>query len=726
MTSPTSPAGPLYELLPATYRIRDEQLSAPLRRLLAIIEEQLGLVESDLDRLYNNWFIETCDEWVVPYIGDLVGFHAVGPAALLSDPRPDARSRLPTVLFPRAAVANTVRSRRRKGTLALLKELAADVAGWPARAVEFYRLLGVTQPVRLLGTVDAVPAAWSTRGQSLDLRAGDVLDLVDGPFDTVSHTGDIRRPASHRTRGRHNIPTVGVFAWRLRSYPVTRSLALNLEEEDPHRYTFSILGNDAPLFIRPRRPAAPTEIATELDVPARIRRRALERHPDEYLGADPSLAISIGRPPVALPAERIIAADLKDWRYRPRRGDVAVDPERGRLLFAHDLLPDIRKAVTVSYCYGFSDDMGGGEYDRASPAHPEAEVRRASGIDDLMEQLAPWLSEDQLESQPSHAVVEITDSGVYDVALRLWIGPDHSLQLRGATGSRPVLRLSDRTPGPDALRITGQTGASATLDGLWVLGNAVQVDGDLATFTIRHCTLVPGWGLGPDCEPRHPARPGLQLIDTRPDTCIVHSITGSIQVLLDEVQYDPLRLDVFDSILDATSPDRAAVSALGGGRAHTRTRFVRSTVIGTTTVQEIALAENSIFDGHIVAARHQVGCMRFCSVLPGVHTPRRYHCQPDLIDTAVDARLPPGERREQARIRERLRVRPLWNSTRYGTPDYCQLAVTCAPEITRGADDESEMGAFHDLHQPQRTDALQAALDEYTPAGIDAGVFFAS
>jgi len=45
-------------------------------------------------------------------------------------------------------------------------------------------------------------------------------------------------------------------------------------------------------------------------------------------------------------------------------------------------------------------------------------------------------------------------------------------------------------------------------------------------------------------------------------------------------------------------------------------------------------------------------------------------------------------------------------------------------EIKRGADDESEMGVFHDLFQPQREANLRARLEEYTPAGIDAGVIF--
>ena len=81
---------------------------------------------------------------------------------------------------------------------------------------------------------------------------------------------------------------------------------------------------------------------------------------------------------------------------------------------------------------------------------------------------------------------------------------------------------------------------------------------------------------------------------------------------------------------------------------------------------------------------------------------------------------------EAAKQRERMRVEPQLNSMRYGTPTYCQLALTCADEITRGADDEAEMGAFHDLYQPQRAANLRARLDEFTPAGMEAGILYAS
>jgi hypothetical protein len=54
-------------------------------------------------------------------------------------------------------------------------------------------------------------------------------------------------------------------------------LARAREEDGDGVFNFSILGNDAPLFIRPRREEDPTHVAEEIDVPAPLRRRAARR-----------------------------------------------------------------------------------------------------------------------------------------------------------------------------------------------------------------------------------------------------------------------------------------------------------------------------------------------------------------------------------------------------------------------------------------------------------------
>ena len=211
---------------------------------------------------------------------------------------------------------------------------------------------------------------------------------------------------------------------------------------------------------------------------------------------------------------------------------------------------------------------------------------------------------------------------------------------------------------------------------------------------------------------------------------IEHSIVGRIQVERDEVRKDPVQIRVSDSIIDATGRERVALGASGKLCAFATLVIVRSTVIGKLEAHAIELAENCILLGSVLACRRQRGCMRFCYVPPGSRTPRRYHCQPDLVEKAIadlfaKGAITPAGRDTMTRS-ERLRVEPDFNSTRYGKPTYCQLADTCAVEISAGADDESEMGAFHDLYQPQRVANLRARLDEYNPAGIDAGLILAS
>ena len=69
-------------------------------------------------------------------------------------------------------------------------------------------------------------------------------------------------------------------------------------------------------------------------------------------------------------------------------------------------------------------------------------------------------------------------------------------------------------------------------------------------------------------------------------------------------------------------------------------------------------------------------------------------------------------------------MRPQFTSLRFGDPGYGQLSLRCAEAIRRGADDEAEMGVFHDLFQPQRETNLRVRLDEYLRFGLEAGIFY--
>jgi hypothetical protein len=716
----------LYKLLPGVYRKRDAELGQPLRALLRVIAEQVNVVEDDISQLYENWFIETCEDWAVPYIADLLGYrpvHEGGEPGSPATPEGLARNR---ILIPRSEVANTIRYRRRRGTLAVLELLAGDVARWPARAVEFYQLLNVAQNVSYVHP---------DRGRSADLRDGDALDCVNGPFEVLAHNVDVRRINSRRSQGRYNIPSVGLFVWRLQEYSITKAPAYLLERRhrnrDRNRFTFSVLSNDAQLFTLPFREPEPTHIADELNVPAPIRRRAFEERTADYYGPGKSLAVWVGDLDHPVREENIIAADLSDWAYSPTGEDVAVDPQLGRITLANERE---ETEVWVSYHYAFSADIGGGEYER--PLRPplgrklyRVSQQPASHLKyfaTITEALSAWHAE---RADHPNAIIEIDDSGAYSETIKeIEMQAGERLELRARNGARPVLRLFDiGTSGGDALVVSGPADDDSaklaprfTLDGLLVAGRGLQIRGRLSQVMIRHCTLVPGWALGHDCEPENEMAPSLELINTTAQVHIEHSIVGSILVDQDEVMTEPLRMEISDSILDAARLDYEALGVSGPNRvvAHVLLNIVRTTVFGEVNTHAIELAENCIFMSRVKVARRQLGCIRFCYVPMESRTPRRYHCQPDGV---IAAQTNPA-----ARPLAEKRVRPRFNSVRYGLPTYCQLARGCADEIKRGADDESEMGVFHDLFQPQREANLRTRLDEFTPAGTNAGVILAN
>lgn len=109
--------------------------------------------------------------------------------------------------------------------------------------------------------------------------------------------------------------------------------------------------------------------------------------------------------------------------------------------------------------------------------------------------------------------------------------------------------------------------------------------------------------------------------------------------------------------------------------------------------------------------------MRFCYVAPGSRTPQRFHCQPDLTLAAAPA---------AERAQEQRRIAPQFRSLRYSTPSYARLADACCEEIRKGASDESSMGVYHHLYEPQREANLALRLQEYVPADTDAGILYAS
>ena len=113
-------AGPTADQQVRLVALYEKQSRGPLKSLLSAIADEFAVMEENLDQLYDDLFVETCADWTIPYIGDLIGYeplHGVGEARGLA----------------RAEVAHTIALRRRKGTAAVLEQLARDVTGWNAR-----------------------------------------------------------------------------------------------------------------------------------------------------------------------------------------------------------------------------------------------------------------------------------------------------------------------------------------------------------------------------------------------------------------------------------------------------------------------------------------------------------------------------------------------------------------------------------------------------------------
>jgi hypothetical protein len=735
----------LYERLPAIYRELDETGGRRLRALLEVISEQAALLENDVEQLWDDFFVETARPWVVPYIAELVGND------LLYDASRIARSRLaeelfddlasdelrPTLATPvRADVAKTIGYRRRKGTVPMLEELARDVSGWPAHVVEFFRLLGRTQHVE-----HVFPG-----GEWADLRFPERADRVDGPFDEVAHTVDVRRPES--LQGWHGLPNVGFFLWRLRSYPLENVPARRADRA--WRYHFSPLGHPAPLFSRWRREGDEAGLATELHVPGPIRparfytdlggEGLLYGPIDETEG---SLHILLnGRP---IPREQIVCRQLDPWPTAAPAGRViAVDVATGRIAVGAAF--GTVRAVAVSYHYGFSADLGGGPYDRRrwlvrpGPLALRMEVD-SSIVDDpgsnrfgtVKAALEHWASATQ--GRPN-ALVTIVDSRSYVLPPSITLRNDKRLVIQAVNGQRPVLLTDDAAD--DSLEVKvdvpadePERGAELTLSGVVVEG-WLRVTGELGRLRILHSTLVPGRQFHPrdgTVTPKsslraHGFRAGAP-INEQLRVEVAYSITGRIAL-----PEHAAGLWILDSIVDGLGgaavrgPLRAGVE-----RIACPLTVERSTLLGPTRVRSLD-ARDSIFDGEVVCARTQAGGIRSSFVPAGSRTPRRLRCQPEL---AVEAAIRERQRRqpkplqlELDAIRARIEaaLSPSFTSRRYGAPGYAQLRLGCPAEIATGAEDGSEQGAFSHLKQPQRESNLRIRLDEYLPFGLEPGLIY--
>jgi hypothetical protein len=694
----------LLDLVPVHHRARD---AAPgggggtLTALLTAVAGEIELLERDVERLADGWFAETCEEWLIPYLADLVGLHEVPPE-------------LGVAVSRRALVANTVAYRRRKGTVAVLEQVTRDVTGWPARAVEYHPLLAASAHVNHVRLDRAAAASLRGAGR-IELSAVTSPPAAGGALDPLPHTAEVRRMASGR--GRYGIANVGVFPFPVQTYRVGAArtppgqgpadgwsrarAAAGWQHFDP-------LGRAVPLFAPPHREQAIESLATEPDLPVPLRpRRLLELLRGAATAAELPIGVRIGATGQDLPPERIRVCRIDDV-LDVEEPQVMVDPIAGRLRAyrkaspADPVAPYAPSTVYVRYAYGALADVGAGTYDRSDlhqralasdvwtpdPSKRDFQVAVPStGIAGVAAALTAV--EDRWATTPeavgATATVSIGDCRRYEGAHAVDVPAATRLVVVAAHWRGRVLPSGDQLEpvagvyAADGLRphlkgdlsVTGGPGSSVMLDGLVLEGNLVVEPGALGSLTLAHVTVT-----------------GAVLVDEA-NAALEVRVLRSVLARLDLGARAP-RVSVSDSVIDAGD-----AVALGGGAAHAS--LEGATVRGDVAVRSLD-ASSCIVDGTVTAEHRQVGCLRFSYAGPGSRTPHRYRCAPS--DGPA----------------------PVYLSTDAASPAYLGLAGSCSPLISTGGEGESEMGVHHHLKRPLRARAAQRQLGPYLPVGSQLGI----
>jgi len=734
----------LYNLLPAVYRARDFKEGEPLRALLDLVEGEMRLLEEDIEGLYDDWFIETCDDWVIPYIGDLLGVHAVHSLS--------ARG-----ASMRGYVANTIAYRRRKGTASVLEQVSRDVTGWSSHIVEFFQLLAVTQHLNHLRL---------DKGRSACVRDANEIELVDGPFETTAHTLDVRRIATRG--GKYNIPNVGIFLWRLQSYPLDKVTARKIGDEG-NRYIFDPTGFEIPLFNKPQTEDWISHLSEEINVPGPLRRYPLyneleaRRNGDapqpSYFDPHPVFGIDIivdgETEPHKVLLKDIFICNMPEWRDPPsqdeleskvngdeaKRIPVAIDPVRGKMTLPGEIS---LQSVLVSYSYGFSGDVGAGPYDRTSSIQQilagevdwqvgvSKEAADGNAIFKTVKEALEHASEKWKELENEDAsktkvgLIVVMDTRTYEeknlnvtipygcqllIVAADWPEPRSKGQFV-ARGLRPHLQGDIGISGGTSSDLGSDLG-ELVIDGLLIEGK-LKVLADNLRLRVAHTTLHTTLRTTP--KPDF----GDIIIEngSSVELTIDRSISGPIKIT-----GRSSRILLRDSIIDhADIVDDADIVNDAIAAENVTAQIDRCTVLGKIDLRRLE-ASNSIFMEDVTVKQRQDGCIRFSYIPYNSRSPRRFHCQPDLA-LAVKEEDFGGDLSKEERTAVKIRLRPAFTSVHYGDPGDAQLSFASAEEVRTGAEDGSEMGVFGILEQPQREANLRAALEEYMRFGLEAGIFY--
>ena len=761
------PRVPLYARLPEIYRVRDAEQTPPgqLQAYLRAAEHVLGAVHENIEALHHDLFIDSCEDWVIPYIADLLGTtHLKGDARTL-----------------RADVADTIPLRRRKGTLSAIERLAQNLTEWPARAVELRTNLGWTQHLNHqrpdrgglppYGQPD-IGRSTPRIGGTVAVRDPAMLSLIGTALDPYAYTADFKR--ADKGARRINLPNLAVYLWRLAAYrlQVTRPLLQGVGSPgappaDTNQARFVMRLDLDPLdrpvrlfntYRKPQRTAVDgVQRLTEPDavsapiLPARLESDAQAGNPSAYISVDafddtvtPPQGLDLGDTglQVYFPASIL---DGVDWRFRADNlcawedgiarsmdaHEISLDPEIGRMMIGlasaaeRDILVDGGGNPTffMGYSYGAPGPVGAHPVSRERPSTIGTELRVVDGLSggQTLQQAL-----DNLHLATGPVIVEIRDSLVHDLNPETLSGAqaeggsvsvqlNHSLTIRAISGSRPVIRLrrplSVRPVDPGAPQVTSMAlhleGVYLTRGSGFPVTRALISRAALARLECTGVTLDPGGHIARDGS-RTPIRPALNLANDFgfADADDFESFDATPEIILTRCITGPLRID--DSYRLRVSD---TIVDAGAGPNEPPARAISSATNPASDPGAALSISGVTFLGstHVREARGAGGIFAHRLTVWN----NQVGCLKQCYFSGLSDRLPPNQACVSGQD-----ARLAFTNIYHGNPAYGQLAQSADPTITTRGPGDDAMGAYGFQLNAHKWTNLSVRLREFMPVGV--------